>query len=130
MTLHYKMNDTGFFTETPFGKLEISPNDEYGFRPYMLLVSSIVGCSGNLLRNILEKKRISIDDLTIDATVKRNEEEANRIEEIHLHITIFGNDLDETKIKKSLDVTKKYCAMIQSVKDSIKVEKTFELKER
>ncbi|WP_064094179.1 OsmC family protein [Rossellomorea aquimaris] len=125
--MEFSMQDGGFYTELGFGKLEVSGNEEYGFRPYQLLVSSVAVCSGGVLRKVLEKMRIEFDDIHIKADVTRNEEEANRVEEISLHFTIRGTDLDEKKIQKAMHLTRKNCSMVQSVQDSIKIEETFEL---
>lgn len=126
--MHFKIDGDVVYTETEFGTLTISRSDEKGFRPYVLLVSSIVACSSIVFRNILVKKRIPFTEITIDADVKRDEANANRIEKIHLHFTIYGNDLNETQIKKSLDVARKHCSMIQSVKNSIEIIETYEVK--
>ncbi|BCB02497.1 OsmC family protein [Bacillus sp. KH172YL63] len=125
--MEYIMQDGGFYTDLGFGKLEVSGNEEYGFRPYQLMVSSVAVCSGGVLRKVLEKMRIQIDDIHIKADVTRNEQEANRIEAISLHFTIRGTDLNEAKIEKAMKLTRKNCSMVQSVQDSIKIEETFEL---
>ncbi len=37
--MEFKMKpDVGFYTETGFGRLDIAGDDQYGFRPYQLLV--------------------------------------------------------------------------------------------
>ncbi|MFE8701471.1 OsmC family protein [Cytobacillus sp. FJAT-54145] len=127
--MEFKMKDVGFYTETANGRLNIAGNEEYGFRPYQLLVSSIAVCSGGVLRTILEKMRFTIEDIHIKADVERNEEIANRVERIHLHFTIKGKDLDENKLNKAMELTKKNCSMVQSVIGSIEVEETFEIVE-
>jgi putative redox protein len=125
--MEYKMQEGGFYTDLGFGKLEVSGNEEYGFRPFQLLVSSVAVCSGGVLRKLLEKMRIQFDDIHIKADITRNEAEANRVESIFLHFTIRGTDLDVTKIEKAMKLTRKNCSMVQSVQDSIKIEETFEL---
>lgn len=126
--MEFTMHDNGFESEFDFGKLTISGNDEYGFRPYALLVSSIAGCSGGVLKKVLEKMRIHFDDITISADVKRNPDVANRVEEIKLHFTIIGTDISESKVEKALELSTKNCSMVQSVKGSINVIETFEIK--
>lgn len=121
------MQEGGFYSDLAYGKLEVSGNEEYGFRPFQLLVSSIAVCSGGVLRKVLEKMRIEFDDIHIKADVVRNEDEANRVEEISLHFTIQGEKLDEKKIEKAMKLTRKNCSMVQSVQDSINIEETFEL---
>ncbi|WP_337019956.1 OsmC family protein [Oceanobacillus massiliensis] len=126
--MEFTMHENGFESEFDFGKLTISGNDEFGFRPYALLVSSIAGCSGGVLKKVLTKMRIDYDDIKMKADVKRNPDIANRVEEIKLHFTIIGNDISEAKVEKALQLSTKNCAMVQSVKESIRVIETFEIK--
>ncbi|WP_078551543.1 OsmC family protein [Bacillus alkalicellulosilyticus] len=125
----FTMKENGFETEVEFGKLTVSGNEQFGFRPYQLLVSSIAVCSGGVLRKVLDKKRISFSDIKVTADVTRNEAGAQEIQSIHMHFLITGQNLDEKKIEKSLEVTRKNCSMVQSVKDSIKITESFEIVE-
>ncbi|CAM3228054.1 OsmC family protein [Filibacter tadaridae] len=127
--MKFEMMENGFETEMDFGRLEISGNEEYGFRPFQLLVSSLAVCSGGVLRNILEKMRMPADNITIEVKeVTRNVEIANRIEKIHLHFIIEGQDIDETKMDKVFELTLKNCAMAQSVIGSIELVETYEVR--
>ncbi|RIW32307.1 OsmC family peroxiredoxin [Bacillus salacetis] len=126
--MEFKMKEGGFVTDLSYGELNVSGNEEYGFRPYQLMVSSIAVCSGGVLRKILEKQRINFEDISISADVTRNEEKANRIEKIALHFTIKGTNLNEEKIRKAMELTRKNCSMVQSVSGSMEIEETFELR--
>lgn len=125
--LEFKMKDGGFFVELPYGKLDISGDETFGFRPYQLLVSSLAVCSGGILRTILEKMRLDVKDIKITADVDRNKEKANRVEKVSLHFKIIGSGLNENKLKKAMDLTRKNCSMVQSVEGSIEVAETFEI---
>lgn len=121
------MKDGGFYTELPYGRLDISGNEENGFRPCQLLVTSVAVCSGGVLRKVLEKQRMEVEDMTITADTERNEEAANRIEKITIHFKIKGKDLEEKKVAKALELAQKNCSMLQSVIGAIDVTETFEL---
>ncbi len=126
--MEFKMKEGGFTAEFPYGKLDISGDEKYGFRPYQLLVSSVAVCSGGVLRKIFAKQRIEIEDMTIQTDVKRNPDEADRVEKISVHFIIKGIGLKEEKVKKALELTRKNCSMVQSVIPAIEVEETFEIK--
>lgn len=126
--MEFKMNENGFHSDYAFGTLTISSNDEHGFRPFALMVSSIVGCSGGIMRTVLNKMRINFEDMVIHADVRRNPDVANRIEEINLKFTIIGKDIPEKKVARALEVSRNNCGMIQSVQDSIIINETFEIK--
>jgi putative redox protein len=125
--MEFKMKENGFVTQAEYGELHISGNEEFGFRPYQLLVSSIAVCSGGVLRKILEKQRVALEDITINADVTRNEEIPQEIQRIHMHFVLKGQKLVEEKIEKAMTLTRKHCSMVQSVKDSIEVTESFEI---
>ncbi|MED2973070.1 OsmC family protein [Fictibacillus sp. B-59209] len=125
--MEFKMKENGFQTQFEYGTLDISGNEEYGFRPYQLMVSSVAVCSGGVLRKVLDKMRIDVQDITIRTQVVRNKNEADRIESIHMHFIIKGQELSSEKIEKALRVTEKNCSMVQSVKGSIDITYSFEL---
>ncbi|QHA90394.1 OsmC family peroxiredoxin [Bacillus sp. N1-1] len=126
LEFNMKKEETGFTADFEYGTLHISGDEQFGFRPYQLLVSSVAVCSGGVLRQILDKKRMKYDDIKINADVTRNTEEANRVEKIHLHFTLYG-DLDDQKVERALELTKKHCSMAQSVIGSIDLEESFEI---
>ena len=126
--MKFTMTDNGFQTETSFGLLDISSNEEYGFRPYQLLVSSIAVCSGGVMRKVLERMRMPATDIRIEVKeVVRNPDEANKVQKIHLHFIIKGTEINEEKMPRVMDLTMKNCSMAQSVVESIELLKTYEI---
>lgn len=125
--MEFKMKEVGFYTETMNGRLDVAGDENHGFRPFQLLVSSVAVCSGGVLRQILEKKRLSYEDIQIKAEVERNPEVADRIEKIHLHFIVKGLEIEENQMEKIMVLTRKNCSMVQSVIGSIEVEETFEI---
>ena len=123
----FTMTDHGFQTGFDFGRLTISGDEHRGFRPYQLMTASIACCSGGVLKKILRKQRMTIENLQIRADVAREDADVKRMEKIHLHFVISGRDLDPEKIQKAMDLGYKYCSMVQSVKDSIAVTESFEI---
>ncbi|SDJ11729.1 OsmC family protein [Natribacillus halophilus] len=120
-------NEEAFSTEAPFGLLQISGEDEHGFRPYQLLVSAIAGCSGSVLRKIMRKRRIDIGDIRISADVTRNDEEPHEVETVHLHYTVRAAGVKEEQMEKMVELAKKNCTIVQSVEPAIKVSESFTL---
>lgn len=122
------MTEKGYETIFEYGSLQISGDAEYGFRPFQLLVSSVAVCSGGVLRKVLERMRLSFENIDVQAKVTRDENEANRVSDIHLHFIIKGYELPHEKVEKALVVTRNNCSMVQSVKDSINITESFEIK--
>jgi putative redox protein len=126
--MKFIMTENGFQTETSFGALDISSNEEFGFRPYQLLVSSIAVCSGGVLKKVLDKMRMPAIDIHIEVKeVVRNPAEANKVEKIHLHFIIEGTEIKEEKMPRVMDLTMKNCSMAQSVAESIEIVKTYDI---
>lgn len=119
--LQFNFKENHIESQFNYGKLVISGDDTYGIRPYQLLVSSIASCSGLVFQKILQKQRTEIEQLTIDATVDRNEKEANKVEKIHLVFTVEGKDLNVKKLARNLKISQKNCSMVRSVEESIKI---------
>ncbi|MDN4523342.1 OsmC family protein [Fictibacillus fluitans] len=120
---------SGFKTELDYGVLNISGDANYGFRPVELLVNAVAGCSGGVLRKVLEKKRISFSTIEIDASIVRDEEGPKKIREIHLHFLINGEALVQETLEKSLKTAIKNCSMAQSLMGSIRITESIEGKD-
>ncbi|MCZ8537857.1 OsmC family protein [Paenisporosarcina quisquiliarum] len=113
--------------ELGFGSLPISPNDTIGYRPYELFVSSLIGCSGTLLGNILKKKRVEHKKIEMEVSSVRNPDHANRIEQLSITAYVQSDQpLSEQNAQKITDLVVKNCGMIQSVINSM--ELTFTIK--
>ncbi|MFP3844855.1 OsmC family protein [Priestia filamentosa] len=104
-----------------FGEISISPKEENGYRPYELFISSLIGCSGTLLRNILMKKRNPFKSIEVTASSVTNN--ANRIEQFSIVAHVYINELTTThQAEKVTHLVVKNCDMIQSVPQAIKID--------
>lgn|SRR5690625_4753326 len=125
--MKFKAGDKRVEAELSYGQLIVSGDDEKGFRPYQLLVASVASCSISVFKRVLEKKRIVFDAIEVEAEVKRNEKQANRIEEIYLTFKISGEGLKLDQLEKSLAVSSRNCAMVRSVEGSIDIHEKVEI---
>ncbi|UTR13971.1 OsmC family protein [Salipaludibacillus sp. LMS25] len=119
--------DDGFETILEFGRLTVSGNEEKGFRPFQLMVSSIAVCSASVLRKVLTKQRMVVHDIQVEADVTRDPGRANRLSAIKLHYVIMGDNLTEEKVEKAVKLSAKNCPMAQTVSDTVAITETFEL---
>ena len=106
-----------------FSEIAVSPDEANGFRPFELFVSSLAGCSGTLLRDILSKKRISYQKLEMEVEAVRNPEVANRIEQLAFLARVeTENPFSEEQAEKMAKLVIKNCGMIQSVIETIDIK--------
>jgi len=68
-----RMESVGFSIDLEYGSLRVAGDESLGFRPFQLMTASVAACSGGVLRNILKKQRIPLDNIRIEADVTRNE---------------------------------------------------------
>lgn len=126
--MDFSMTEHGFTTETKYGTLHISSDEEYGFRPYQLMIASLAVCSGGVLKKIMQKQRMDVQDIKIHTNVERSGTEADEITKVSIHFIVDSLHQNDKKMQKNMELTRKYCSMVQSVKDSIQVEETYEWK--
>lgn len=125
--MKFSMTESGFTGNLPYGELNVSTNEELGFRPYQLLVASLAVCSGGIIRKILEKKRMPAEDIQVEVKeIVRIDEEAGRVAKVHLHFIIKG-EIDHSKMAQVMELTHKNCSMVRSVENSMEVIETYEI---
>lgn len=125
--MKYSMTEKGFTGDLPFGEIQVSSNEEFGFRPFQLLISSLAVCSGGVMRKVLEKMRMPAEDIQIEVKeVIRIEEEASRVSKVHLHFTLKG-DIDKSKMPRVMELTRKNCSMVRTLENSIDIVETYEV---
>ena len=105
-----------------FGNIYASTDSLKGYKPYELMLTSIVTCSGLLLIKLLNKKRISFTSVSFHVEGIRNTEIANRVEAIDITAYVtFDKELSKEQLKKLEELVIKNCGMIQTIIGSVKV---------
>lgn len=105
-----------------FGDLYASPNSREGYKPYELMLTSIVTCSGSLLVKLLQKKRMVYSNICFQAEGNRNPEVANRIESIKITAYVtFDKNMEKEQLEKIEQLVMKNCGMIQTIIDCVHI---------
>jgi putative redox protein len=90
------------------------------------LLLAAAGCTGSDVVLILQKMRVPFEGLEIEVAGARREEEPRRYISMHLHYRIGGVGLDQTKVRRAIDLSlQKYCSVIHSMAPDIAI--TYEL---
>jgi putative redox protein len=96
-------------------KIEIDSGK--GFSPKALLLSSLAGCSGIDVVDILEKMRIAFADLVIDAEAEQTDEHPRVFKTIYLTYRIKTEEENRDKVTKAVDLSlEKYCGVAAMLK--------------
>jgi putative redox protein len=90
--------------------------------PMLTLLLAAAACSGADVVVILEKMRVTLHELRIEASGVRREEQPRRYTAIHLQYHIRGEGVDETKARRAIDLSiTKYCSVVHSLAPDIRV---------
>ena len=88
-----------------------------GFSPKALLLSGLAACSGIDVVDILEKMRVPLTGMSIEAVAEQTTEHPKVFLDIHLVYRLHTDPANEDKVKKAIDLSlERYCgvaAMLQ-----------------
>lgn len=102
-------------------EIAIDGDSSQGPSPMELLLLSLTGCMAIDLRMILEKSRVPVESLEIDATGERASEAPKKYELIRLVCRITGpGEEHESQVQRALDLSRdKYCSVLHSLNPEI-----------
>lgn len=99
-----------------------------GPSPKSLLLTALTGCTGIDLATILPKMHVEFDTLTIEATAPMTAEHPRVYTEIRLVYRITGQDIDETKVRRAIELSeKKYCGVSAMLRAHCPIHWTLEI---
>ena len=94
-----------------------------------LMLMGVGGCTSFDVINILVKARQNVTQCVTQITAERAAEVPQVFESIHIHFLLSGEDLDEKRIKRAIQLTsEKYCsASILMQRAGVEVSHSFEI---
>lgn len=99
-----------------------------GPRPKELVIVGLAGCSGTNLVSLMKKMRQPVTRIAIAVGAEVAEEDPQVFTQITMQYRLWGNDVDEKKVKKALDyIEEKYCGVLQMLNKTAKVTFTYEV---
>jgi putative redox protein len=101
-----------------------------GFKPSELLLAAIAGCSGYDVAEIMAKQRQKLTSMTITVNSTQASEPPNTFESFDLHFTFRGKGINETFIKRAIELSKtKYCSVIATVAGKATVATSYDIEQ-
>jgi putative redox protein len=109
-------------TQTPSGHtvaMDSSPEPGgEGATPVEMLLASAGACSLIDVVNVLDKKRADFEDLRVEITAERREENPRRFTEIELDYQVEG-DVDPKQLEQACELSvEKYCSVLDTIRSS------------
>ncbi len=100
-----------------------------GMRPMELMLMSVGACSTVDVISILKKARQHVTDCHIEVDGERADAVPAVFTKMHLHFKISGNDLDENKVKRAVELSaEKYCSASIMLKNAgVEISHSFEI---
>jgi putative redox protein len=100
-----------------------------GMRPMELMLLSVGTCSTVDVISILKKARQDVTDCCVEVDGERADAVPAVFEKIHLNFKVSGNDLDENKVKRAVELSaEKYCsASIMLKKAGVEISHSVEI---
>jgi putative redox protein len=90
--------------------------------PVELLLLSAATCTASDVVIILQKQRVGLQALEVIIRGTRREEHPRRFTAIALHFTVRGTGVDETKVRRAIDLSiEKYCSVAASLAPDIQL---------
>jgi len=90
--------------------------------PMLQLLLAAASCTGSDVVMILQKMRVRLGQLRIEASGVRREQDPRRYVALHFHFTIAGEGLDEAKGRRAVELSlERYCSVIHSLAPDIRI---------
>jgi putative redox protein len=106
----------------------IDGDNTIGPGPMLTLLLAAASCTGSDVVIILQKMRVGLRELRIDASGTRREQEPRRYVALHLDYHLGGDGLDEAKARRAIDLSlEKYCSVIHSLAPDLAITYTLTL---
>ena len=108
-----------FESDNPSGeKLFMDAPDEgienKGLRPKAMMLSSLAGCSGVDIVDILQKMKVVNYKLSIEVEAQLTDEHPKFYDKVHLDYHFHGHELNVNKINKAVSLSvDKYCGVME-----------------
>lgn len=102
-------------------ELEIDSDGVAGPSPTDLLLLSLAGCMGVDIVHILEKSRVPLESLSVDAQADRAVESPRRFERVRLVFTVSGPEEEHAdRLQRAVELSReRYCSVLHTLQPDL-----------
>lgn len=99
-----------------------SGGNDLGPRPKAMLLAGLIGCTGVDVKMILDKMKVSPDDIHIEVEAEASETDPKIYTDIHLTYIFKGKDLPLDKLERAVNLSlEKYCGVAAMLEKSANI---------
>lgn len=111
-------------------EIPVDGDNEEGPSPTETLLLSLAGCMAIDLKVILEKSRVSVDELEATVQGRRAEEPPRRFTTVRLRFELTGpSEEDRDKVQRALHLSRdKYCSVLHTLRADLDLEMETEIR--
>lgn len=93
-----------------------------GVRPMELILLGVGSCSAMDVIHILKKSRQAVDDVQIEVSGERADNDPKVFTDIHLHFKVIGEGLNEKHVARAVQLSaEKYCSASIMLQASVNI---------
>ncbi len=117
-----------FESTNPGGNLLIDAGpdnggDGNGYRPKMLMLSALAGCSGLDVAHLIPKMKLDVANFSIDIDGELTETDPATYSKVTIYYRFFGDNLNPEKLTKAVNLSvDKYCGVLEMFRKFADVE--------
>jgi len=97
-------------------------------RPMEMLLFSLGSCTLMDVISLIDKMRVDYNDIKVKVSGEKRDEHPKSFTNIKIEYIVYGNNPDEAKIKKAIDLSsKRYCPVHAMLGGSVLIENNLEV---
>jgi putative redox protein len=105
--------------------ISLDGNRKNGFSPKALLLSGLAACTGIDVVEILEKMRVPVKGMEIEAEAEQTDSHPKVFKEINITYKVKTDPSNESKLKKAIELSlDKYCGVAAMLKKNSRINYT------
>lgn len=105
-----------------------TPDEGVGMKPSELLLVALASCTSVDVVEILEKKRVQLKGLEIQASAEQDSDPPWTFRKIHLKYILKGKGLTEKAVEQAIQLSEdKYCSVAATIRAVVQITNEFEI---
>ncbi len=111
------------------GSKEFGGSDA-GTSPKELILLGLAGCTSSDVINILNKKRVNLQNYEVNIKADVSDEHPKVFTSINLEYVFYGKDIKVNDVERAIELSQtKYCSVTKMLEKAVKISHTYRIVE-